>query len=83
MPQFAHLPLLLNQDKSKMSKRFGDVLAKSFREKGYFADALVNFVALLGWNPTSDREIFSLPELIESFSLDKVNKAGAVFDTKN
>ncbi|MFZ4568601.1 MAG: glutamate--tRNA ligase [Bacteroidota bacterium] len=82
MPQFAHLPLLLNQDKSKMSKRFGDVLAKSFREKGYFADALVNFVALLGWNPTSDREIFSLPELIESFSLDKVNKAGAVFDTK-
>jgi len=82
MPRFAHLPLLLNPDKSKMSKRFGDVFAKSFREKGFFPDALVNFVALLGWNPTADREIFSMDELIEHFSLEKVNKAGAVFDTK-
>jgi glutamyl-tRNA synthetase len=82
MPRFAHLPLLLNPDKSKMSKRFGDVFAKSFREKGFFPDALVNFVALLGWNPTADREIFTMTELIEHFSLDKVNKAGAVFDTK-
>lgn len=82
MPRFAHLPLLLNPDKSKMSKRFGDVFAKSFREKGFFPDALVNFVALLGWNPTADREIFTMDELIEHFSLEKVNKAGAVFDTK-
>ncbi|MFN5005960.1 MAG: glutamate--tRNA ligase [Ignavibacteria bacterium] len=82
MPRFAHLPLLLNPDKSKMSKRFGDVFAKSFREKGFFPDALVNFVALLGWNPTADREIFTMAELIEYFSLEKVNKAGAVFDTK-
>lgn len=82
MPRFAHLPLLLNPDKSKMSKRFGDVFAKSFREKGFFPDALINFVALLGWNPTSDREIFSMQELIDAFSLEKVNKAGAVFDTK-
>ena len=82
MPKFAHLPLLLNPDKSKMSKRFGDVFAKSFREKGFFADALVNFVALLGWNPTSDREIFSMKELTDLFTLEKVNKAGAVFDTK-
>lgn len=82
MPRFAHLPLLLNPDKSKMSKRFGDVFAKSFREKGFFPDALVNFVALLGWNPTADREIFTMTELIEHFSLEKVNKAGAVFDTK-
>lgn len=82
MPRFAHLPLLLNPDKSKMSKRFGDVFAKSFREKGFFPDALVNFVALLGWNPTADREIFTMTELIEYFSLEKVNKAGAVFDTK-
>ncbi|MFZ9760384.1 MAG: glutamate--tRNA ligase [Candidatus Kapaibacteriota bacterium] len=82
MPLFAHLPLLLNPDKSKMSKRFGDVFAKSFREKGFFPDALINFVALLGWNPTSDREIFSMQELIDAFTLEKVNKAGAVFDTK-
>jgi glutamyl-tRNA synthetase len=82
MPTFAHLPLLLNPDKSKMSKRFGDVYAKNFRDRGYFADALVNFVALLGWNPTADREIFSMDELISHFSLEKVNKAGAVFDTK-
>lgn len=81
-PQFAHLPLLLNLDRSKLSKRQGDVAVEDYRAKGYMPEALVNFVALLGWNPTSDREIFSMQELIDSFDLAKVNKAGAVFDTQ-
>ncbi len=81
-PSFAHLPLLLNKDKSKLSKRQGSVAVEDFRDKGYLRDALVNFVALLGWNPTADREIYSINELIENFHLEKVNKAGAVFDTQ-
>lgn len=80
MPQFAHLPLLLNLDRSKLSKRQGDVAVEDYRNKGYMPEALVNFVALLGWNPTADQEIFSMQELIDSFDLAKVNKAGAVFD---
>jgi len=79
-PVFAHLPLLLNKDKSKLSKRQGDVAVEDYVAKGYFKEALVNFVALLGWNPTADREIYSMDELIELFNLEKVNKAGAVFD---
>ncbi|TAE28718.1 MAG: glutamate--tRNA ligase [Candidatus Kapaibacterium sp.] len=81
-PKFAHLPLLLNPDKTKLSKRQGDVAVEDYRDKGYFKEALVNFVALLGWNPSATREIFSMQELIESFTLEKVNKAGAVFDTQ-
>ncbi|MCS6808678.1 MAG: glutamate--tRNA ligase [Bacteroidota bacterium] len=79
-PAFAHLPLLLNPDKTKLSKRQGDVAVEDYRQKGYFREALINFVALLGWNPSSNREIFSMQELIEHFDLTKVNKAGAVFD---
>jgi len=79
-PKFAHLPLLLNPDKTKLSKRQGDVAVEDYRAKGYFKEALVNFVALLGWNPSADREIFSLDELIQTFNLEKVNKSGAVFD---
>lgn len=79
-PVFAHLPLLLNKDKSKLSKRQGDVAVEDYVAKGYFKEALVNFVALLGWNPTADREIYSMDELITLFNLEKVNKAGAVFD---
>ncbi len=81
-PQFAHLPLLLNPDKTKLSKRQGDVAVEDYRDKGYFHEALVNFVALLGWNPSSDREIFTMQELIDTFDLSKVNKAGAVFDVQ-
>ncbi len=80
MPVVAHLPLLLNPDKSKLSKRQGDVAVEDYRAKGYLPAALVNFVALLGWNPTADREIYSLQELIDSFDICKVNKGGAVFD---
>jgi glutamyl-tRNA synthetase len=79
-PQFAHLPLLLNPDKTKLSKRQGDVAVEDYRNKGYLPDALVNFVALLGWNPSAEREIYKIEEMIASFSIEKVNKAGAVFD---
>jgi glutamyl-tRNA synthetase len=80
MPKFAHLPLLLNPDKSKLSKRQGDVAVEDYRAKGYLKEALVNFVALLGWNPGTEQEVFSLEELIEQFSFERVNKAGAVFN---
>jgi glutamyl-tRNA synthetase len=79
-PMFAHLPLLLNPDRSKLSKRQGDVAVEDYRAKGYLPEALVNFVALLGWNPGTTQEIFSLQELIKEFSLERVGKAGAVFD---
>ncbi len=80
VPQFAHLPLLLNPDKSKLSKRQGDVAVEDYRDKGYLKEALINFVALLGWNAGDDKEFYYLNELIEAFSLERVNKSGAVFD---
>ncbi len=80
LPEFAHLPLLLNKDKSKLSKRQGDVAVEDYINKGYIRDAFVNFIALLGWNPSADEEIYSIEKLIELFRLDKVNKGGAVFD---
>jgi glutamyl-tRNA synthetase len=80
LPAFAHLPLLLNSDKSKLSKRQGDVTVEEFRAKGYLKEALLNFVALLGWNPGTEQEFFYLDDLVEQFSLERVNKAGAIFD---
>lgn len=80
LPRFAHLPLLLNPDKSKLSKRQGDVAVEEYRGKGFFPEALVNFVALLGWNPGDEREIFTLGELEKEFSLERVGKSGAVFN---
>jgi glutamyl-tRNA synthetase len=79
-PQFAHLPLLLNPDRSKLSKRQGDVAVEDYRDRGYLPAALNNFVAFLGWNPGDDREIFTLEELTETFSLERVNKSGAIFN---
>lgn len=83
-PQYAHLPLLLNPDKSKLSKRQGDVAAEDYLNKGYLPEAILNFVALLGWNPGqgSEKEIFSMDELIEKFDINKVNKSGAVFNVE-
>lgn len=77
-PQFSHLPLLLNSDRSKLSKRTGDVAVESYREKGYLPETIVNFVALLGWNPRADQEIYSLEALVKEFALDKMNRGGAV-----
>ncbi len=79
-PTFAHLPLLLNPDRSKLSKRQGDVAVEDYRVKGFLKEALVNFVALLGWNAGDDKEFYNMNELIDSFSLERVNKSGAVFD---
>ncbi len=79
-PAFAHLPLLLNPDRSKLSKRQGDVAVEDYRSKGFLKEALINFVALLGWNAGDDREFYLMPELIDNFSLERVNKSGAVFD---
>ena len=83
-PKFAHLPLLLNSDKSKLSKRQGDVAVEDYIEKGYLKEALVNFVVFLGWNPGGGetKEIFTVNELIEKFDLSHIHKAGAVCDLK-
>jgi glutamyl-tRNA synthetase len=81
-PVFAHLPLLLNPDRSKLSKRQGDVAVEDYRAKGYLKEALINFVALLGWNAGDDKEFYYMNELIEKFSLASVNKAGAIFNTE-
>lgn len=80
LPQFAHLPLLLNKDRAKLSKRQGDVSVESHRDKGYLKDALINFVALLGWNPGDNREVLSYNELVQDFRIEKVHKAGAIVD---
>lgn len=82
VPEFAHLPLLLNKDRTKLSKRQGDVAVEDYIKKGYLPEAMINFIALLGWHPGGDEkeEIFSLQELIEKFSLEKVHKGGAIFD---
>ncbi|MCG2687891.1 glutamate--tRNA ligase [Candidatus Parcubacteria bacterium] len=79
-PTFAHLPLLLNPDKTKLSKRQGDVAVEDYLKKGYLPEALLNFIGTLGFNPTGDREIYSLQELIEMFNLGKVKKSGAVMN---
>lgn len=81
-PQFAHLPVFLNPGGGKLSKRQGGVSLQSFIEAGYLKEAIINFIALLGWNPKSEREFFSLQELITEFDLKNVNKAGAVFETE-
>ncbi len=80
LPAFAHLPLILNPDKSKLSKRQGDVAVEDFLDKGYLPEALLNFVALLGFNPSGDKELYSVKDLQDAFDLGGVNKSGAVFD---
>ncbi len=81
-PRFAHVPLLLNADRSKLSKRQGSVSVEDYINKGYLPEAILNFLALLGWNPGTTQELFTLADLIEQFSLDRVQKAGAIFDTQ-
>ncbi len=80
-PSYAHLPLILDMKGRKLSKREGDVEVHSFRAAGYLPEAFVNFIALLGWSPGGDREKMSAEELIESFSLDRLTKVNAKFDT--
>jgi glutamyl-tRNA synthetase len=80
LPVLAHLPLLLNPDKSKLSKRQGDVAVEDYRAKGYLKEAIVNFIAFLGWNPGDEREIFFMEQLVQEFTLERVGKSGAVFN---
>ena len=82
VPKMAHLPLLLNSDKTKLSKRQGDVAVEDYLKKGYLNEALVNFIVFLGWHPGEgiDEEIFTKDRLVELFSLEKVHNAGAVFN---
>lgn len=94
-PEFAHLPLLLNSKGQKLSKRFGDVSVESFKEKGFLPEALLNSIALLGWNPPHREdpnvlaestgvfmrhEVLKMSDMIEQFNVDKVSKSGAKFD---
>lgn len=81
-PIHVHLPNILNDDRKKLSKRHGDVAAEDFRRKGYLPEALVNYIALLGWSPSENKERFSLEELEECFSLERVSKSGGIFDVK-
>lgn len=81
-PEFAHLPLLLNKDKTKLSKRQGDVSVEAYIEKGFLKEAIINFIALLGWHPGKgiEEEMFSLEDLVKQFSVEQIHKSGAVFD---
>jgi glutamyl-tRNA synthetase len=80
--EYAHLPLILGPDRSKMSKRHGAISVKEYLDQGYLPETLINFLAFLGWNPGTEREIFSLNSLIKEFSIEKVQKSGAVFNIK-
>ncbi|MGZ4690514.1 MAG: glutamate--tRNA ligase [Acidimicrobiia bacterium] len=80
--QFAHLPLLVGADRAKLSKRHGAIALEDFRDRGYLPDALVNYLALLGWAPADGRELLSRDELLGEFDLDRVTHSAAFFDYK-
>lgn len=77
LPRFAHLPLLKSQKGGKLSKREGDGNVQKLLDSGYLAEAIINFCALLGWNPKGDQELYAIDELIKSFDLPKINKSPA------
>lgn len=79
-PAYAHIPLILAPDRSKLSKRHGAVSVSAYRDQGFLPAALVNYLALLGWNPGTDRELFDLADLTHEFDLAHVQKGGAMFD---
>ena len=84
VPKMAHCPLLLNPDKTKLSKRQGDVAVEDYLAKGYLKEALINFMAFLGWNPGEGEteEIFTVEQLIEKFTLERIQVSGAVFNVE-
>jgi glutamyl-tRNA synthetase len=82
LPVFAHVPLILGPDKSRLSKRHGATAVGEYETKGFLPETLFNFLARLGWSPGDDREIFSRDELIQRFDLAGISKSGAVFDEK-
>ncbi len=80
LPKFAHIPLILGTDRSRLSKRHGATALQEYRKIGYLPEAVVNFLSLLGWSPGGDREILSVDQMIQEFDLSRVGKTGAVFD---
>lgn len=82
LPQYAHLPMILAPDRTKLSKRHGAIGISQFKKEGYLPEALINFLAFLGWNPGGEREIYSMASLIKEFSLERVQKGGAIFNIK-
>lgn len=81
-PFYAHIPLILAPDKTKLSKRHGATSVSEYLDQGYLPEAIINFLSLIGWNPGDEREILSLEELTKEFRLEKVHKSGAVFDVQ-
>jgi glutamyl-tRNA synthetase len=81
-PYYAHIPLILGPDRSKLSKRHGATSISEYKKQGYLPEALINFMAFLGWNPKENREFYSLASLEKEFSLEGIQKAGAVFNIK-
>ncbi|MEO0143150.1 MAG: glutamate--tRNA ligase [candidate division WOR-3 bacterium] len=82
IPAFAHLPVILGTDKKKLSKRLGARSVLDYKNEGYLAQALVNFLALLGWSPGSNEEIMDLEDMVKTFSLNRINPANAIYDEK-
>ncbi|MEE3195679.1 MAG: glutamate--tRNA ligase [Candidatus Neomarinimicrobiota bacterium] len=82
VPDFAHLPMILGSDKKRLSKRHAAAGVEDFRKQGYSVDALLNYIAMLGWNSGSEDELFSLEDLISKFDINKIQKKGAVYDEK-
>lgn len=81
-PSYAHVPLILTHDKTKLSKRHGAISAREYRKEGYVPEAMINFLALLGWNPGTNQEFFTMDELIEAFELSRIQKSGAIFSAE-
>jgi len=79
-PEYAHLPIIMGVDRSKLSKRHGAVGITEYRRQGYLREAIINFIAFLGWNPGTDKEIYSMDELLRDFSVQKIQKGGAIFN---
>ncbi len=79
-PVYAHIPLVLAPDKTKLSKRHGAVALLDYRDMGYLPEAIINYLAFLGWNPGTEQELFSLTDLVKEFSLEKVQTGGGVFN---
>lgn len=79
IPEYIHLPHIIKENGRKISKREGDASFEDLLEKGFLPSAVVNYIALLGWNPGNDREFFTLPELVEAFSIDRITKSRACF----
>ncbi len=82
LPIYAHFPLILAPDKSKLSKRHGAVAVDDYKKDGYLPEAMINFMSFLGWNPGTEKEIYSMESLVKDFSIEKVQKSGAVFNIK-